>query len=508
MLLRRASCFLRASAFPKQLASARVLAPFSSLPDHEVMGLPALSPTMEAGTIGSWNVKEGDAFEAGSVIAEIETDKATMGFEAQDPGVVAKILVQPGSEVTVGTPILVVVDDADDAAALVAQFAGFAAEGGPEGGQQAAPPPAGAPATGPPSASQPAGVEVAGRTVPGEHLLMPAASHLAKSKGIDVTALAGSGRGGRITKGDVLQALARGTAFPALAPAAPAQVAAGAALPAPAAPAQAIAASPAVSSSVPPPPLAVAGLPPTTEAPGEDVKASTMRKVIAKRLTQSKAGVPHYFVSAECELDAILEFRKRLAKEQGVKVSVNDLIIKSASLALRDVPEMNASFNPSTGLAELNETVDVSVAVATPGGLITPIVTNADKRGLSDITATVRELAGRAREGKLQPHEFQGGTFSVSNLGMFGVAEFSAVVNPPQAVIMAVGGGVRQVLPALKNQPNSEGGEGGKAPPGVRVATVMTARVSCDRRVGDEALAGLFLQSFKNYMAAPERLLL
>jgi pyruvate dehydrogenase E2 component (dihydrolipoamide acetyltransferase) len=230
-------------------------------------------------------------------------------------------------------------------------------------------------------------------------------------------------------------------------------------------------------------------------APFEETKASTMRKVIAKRLTASKAGVPHMYASAECELDAVLAFRKKLAADHGVKVSVNDFVIRCAALALRDVPELNASWDDKRLQPQLSPSVDVSVAVATPGGLITPIVTGAHARGLADIGAVVGELAGRAREGKLQPHEYQGGTFSVSNLGSYGVAEFSAVVNPPQAVIMAVGGGVRTVKPGLVGE------DGVRAPP--RGATVMTARVSVDRRVGDEALAGQFLQAFQLYMNQP-----
>jgi len=461
---------------------------------------------MEVGTIGTWNLKAGDSFNAGDVIAEIETDKATMGFEAQDPGVVAKILVEAGQEIAVGIPVVVIVDDADDASALVAAFADFTAEGGGGGAVAAAEEaPAAANPAGTASGASVAAVE--GRSVAEEYLLMPSASHLAASHGLDVRSLAGSGKGGRITKGDLLSALAAGTAFPPRLPAEPlalplvapsaaaAVVVAGtqeevqAVVLAPTAAALASAAAKAT------PPLAV-GEVLTTNAPGEDTNASTMRKIIAKRLTESKGGVPHCYCSVECELDTLLAFRKTLAQDHDVKVSVNDLIIRSAALALRDVPEMNASFDPVAGKPKLNSTIDVSVAVATPGGLITPIVTAADKRGLSDITEVVRELAGRARLGKLLPHEFQGGTFSVSNLGMFGVGEFSAVINPPQAVIMAVGGGVPTVVP---------GRNPGDKP---RVASVMTARISVDRRVGDEALSGQFLQAFQAYMSQPQLLML
>lgn len=217
-----------------------------------------------------------------------------------------------------------------------------------------------------------------------------------------------------------------------------------------------------------------------------------MRKVIAKRLTESKAGVPHFYTSVACEIDAGLALRKRMAAEHGVKFSVNDLVIRASALALRDVPEANAAWH---GVARTNAGVDVSVAVATPSGLITPIVVGADKLGLLGITQVVGDLATRAKSGKLKPEEYQGGTFTISNLGMFGIREFSAIVNPPQAAILAVGGGVAKVVPG---GPDS-------AP---RVATVMTARLSADRRVLDEALAAQFLQVFQHYMTNPSLMML
>lgn len=298
---------------------------------------------------------------------------------------------------------------------------------------------------------------------------MPAAAHLANSKGIDVTSLAGSGKGGRITKGDVLTALAAGATFPA-------KAAAGA--PAPFAQLPRVAFD---ASSVP-----------TTGAPYEDEPASTMRKVIAKRLTESRAYVPHGFTTMSADLAAVGALRKSLAADYGVKVSVNDVVIKAAALALRDVPRANSSWDGATCVP--NASVDISVAVATPSGLITPIVTDAAGKGLTVISSEVRDLATRARDGKLKPEEFQGGTFTVSNLGMFGISEFSAVVNPPQACILAVGGGVNRV--------KSDGAGGAVG------VTEMTSRLSSDRRVVDEPTAAQFMQAFAYYIAHPKLLVL
>jgi pyruvate dehydrogenase E2 component (dihydrolipoamide acetyltransferase) len=226
-----------------------------------------------------------------------------------------------------------------------------------------------------------------------------------------------------------------------------------------------------------------------------------MRKVIARRLTESKREVPHYYTSVEVELDNVMKLRKMLVADHDIKVSVNDVIIRCAALALRDVPEVNGTYDPKSGSVKLQDTIDVSVAVATPTGLITPIVPETDKLGLSEITEKVRDLAGRARDGKLAPGEYQGGTFCISNLGMFGIDEFSAVINPPQAAIMAVGGGIKRIVPT----PYVDGAEEQPKP---SIKTIMTARLSADRRVVDEATASLFLSAFKHYITKPELLLL
>jgi pyruvate dehydrogenase E2 component (dihydrolipoamide acetyltransferase) len=313
-------------------------------------------------------------------------------------------------------------------------------------------------------------------------------------RGLDATGLKGTGKGGRVTKGDVLAAIQNGTPMPALKVVAIESVAS--------APATAPAAAPAPTPQVSSTPKADLPLP-EVESYGtfEDVANNNMRKVIAKRLTESKREVPHFYTSMEIELDNVMKLRKKLVTEHDIKVSVNDVIIRCCSLALRDVPEVNGTYDPKTDTVKLQDTIDVSVAVATPTGLITPIVPQTDKLGLSEITDKVRDLAGRAREGKLKPEEYQGGTFCISNLGMFGIDEFSAVINPPQAAIMAVGGGTRRIVPT----PYVDGAE---VQPKPAIKTIMTARLSADRRVVDEATASLFMSAFKHYITKPELLLL
>lgn len=338
------------------------------------------------------------------------------------------------------------------------------------------------------------------REVAAEFALLPSARHLSESKGVDATGLAGTGKGGRVTKGDVLKALASGVELPRLAKshgsnveATPPEVPKAAALPTPASANAAAPAAPAqevVLSEVQP------------SGTFHDAPNNAMRKIIAKRLTESKRDVPHFYTSVEIDLDAVLELRKEWAKKHDVKVSVNDFVLKACAMALRDVPEVNASYSIKTQTVSVTPTIDISVAVATPTGLITPIVTQIDKRGLVDITSKVRDLATRARDGKLKPEEYQGGTFTVSNLGMFGIEEFSAVINPPQAAILAVGGGIRKVVPTpyvdglpLEEQPKPE------------IKTMMTARLSADRRVVDEPTAALFMQALKIYLGQPKMLM-
>ncbi|KAL3941014.1 MAG: hypothetical protein SGBAC_004555 [Bacillariaceae sp.] len=446
-------------------------------PDHALLPMPALSPTMEIGTIAKWELQEGDEFSAGTVLCSVETDKATMDFELQDDGFLAKILAEgPGAaDIPVGAPIAVVVEEEEN----ISAFSDYVLE--TEAPVAAAP--AASESEAPDTSSALATVD---REVAEEHVLLPSARFLAESKGLDATGLPGSAKGGRVTKGDVLAAIANGTVMPPLAKttAAPA----------------ASTAQPA--AAIPADPLSDLEIPPVdTMGTFEDVANNNMRKVIARRLTESKRDVPHYYTSMEVELDDVLKLRKRLVADHDVKVSVNDVIIRCCSLALRDVPEVNGTYDPKADAVKLQDSIDVSIAVATPTGLITPIVPNTDKLGLSDITDAVRDLAGRAREGKLAPEEYQGGTFCVSNLGMFGIDEFSAVINPPQAAILAVGGGSRRVVPT----PYIDGAEEQPKP---SVKTIMTARLSADRRVVDEATAALFMSAFKHYISKPELLLL
>ncbi|CBJ29861.1 Dihydrolipoamide S-acetyltransferase [Ectocarpus siliculosus] len=409
---------------PRQTARA-----LTSGVDFTVVNMPALSPTMESGTVTEWHKSPGDELSAGDVICDVETDKATVAFDVQDDGVLARIISEAGSgEVSVGSPVAVIVEDADAYAAFVK-------------------------------------ADAAG-----------------ESKGIDASSLEGTGKGGRITKADLVLALAKGVEFPAAAKAASSQA------PAPAT--AAAAAQPAAAAAAAAPPV----VPSSSSGDFVDEPANNIKKITAKRLTQSKAEVPHLYVSMACEVDGLMAFRKALQKEHDVKVSVNDIIIRSAALALRDVPEANAKW--SGGARQSGESIDISVAVATPTGLITPIVTDADQRGLSNISGKVRDLATRARDRQLKPEEFQGGSFTVSNLGMFGINEFSAVINMPQACILAVGGGAPKVKP---------GREAGDKP---RVCSEVTVRLSADRRVVDEAIAAQLLQSFKHYMETPELLLM
>ena len=327
---------------------------------------------------------------------------------------------------------------------------------------------------------------------------MPSARHLSQSKGLDATVLEGTGKDGRITKGDVILALKNGVELPPLTKTVEASTTTAATTNT----------TTAAAAPSPPPPVTTQSLEDvtiptiTTSGSYEDVKNNNMRKVIARRLTESKSSVPHFYSTVEIELDNIMALRKKL-KEKDIKVSVNDLIIRGSALALRDVPEVNASYSEANGgEVKSSSSVDISVAVATPGGLITPIVPNTDKLGLVGISDKVKDLATRARDGKLSPEEYQGGTFCISNLGMFGISEFSAVINPPQAAILAVGGGVKKVV---VNTPYVDGAEEQEKP---SVKNVMSARLSADRRVVDEATVALFLSALKCYLNKPELLLL
>jgi pyruvate dehydrogenase E2 component (dihydrolipoamide acetyltransferase) len=444
--------------------------------------MPALSPTMSEGTLARWRKKEGEKVEPGEVIAEIETDKATMEFETADEGVLAKILVPEGTEgVKVGEPIAILLEEGEDASALEAAPAKAAAAAGtassPAPDTTAAEAPPSAPASPAPAAAAPAtaaAAPAASRTDGERIFASPLARRMAEQAGLDLRAIRGSGPHGRIVKADIERALAEREAKPAAAerPAAPAAAPAAATAAAPAAPA---APSPALLQPIP-------------NMEFEELPLTNMRKVIARRLTEAKQQIPHFYLTIDCELDALLELRSRLNARPGAdyKLSVNDFVIKAVALAIRRKPDVNASFGGDR--IYRYRSIDISVAVATPGGLITPIVREADRKGLSTISNEMRELAARAREGKLKPEEFQGGGFSISNLGMYGIREFAAVINPPQACILAVGAGEKRAV--VKNDE-------------LAIATVMTCTLSVDHRVVDGALGAEFLQEFKTLIEDP-----
>jgi pyruvate dehydrogenase E2 component (dihydrolipoamide acetyltransferase) len=456
--------------------------------------MPALSPTMEEGTLAKWLVKEGDTVAAGDLLAEIETDKATMEFEAVDEGTIAKILVAEGTdEVKVGTVIALIAGEGEEAGATasaaasgptaakepVAKHAQSDAAGVVEGdggetgaGQPATPAPAPTPevkgygANPAEDASLAAAVAPKAEAAPqpradgGERVkASPLARRLAEQRGIDLSGLAGSGPGGRIVKADVDSAAGK--------PAASAQASAPA-------PAQAPAAAP--SYAVP-------------EIPHEVSKLSNMRKTIARRLTESKQNVPHIYLTVDIRLDSLLKLRSELnatLEPRGVKLSVNDLMIKALAAALIEVPECNVQFTGSELVTF--KRADISVAVSIPNGLITPVITEADTRSLSSISTSMKDLAARARDGKLKPEEYQGGTASLSNMGMYGISVFSAVINPPQGMIMAIGAGEKRSYVVDDS---------------LQIATVMSATGSFDHRAIDGADGARLMQAFKRLVESP-----
>ncbi len=425
--------------------------------------MPALSPTMEEGTLAKWLVKEGDTVSSGDLLAEIETDKATMEFEAVDEGTIGKILIAEGTEgVKVNTAIAVLLEDgesADDIGATPA--AAPAAAPAADAGSEAAAPAA---ATEAPAPAPAAPVKADG----GRIFASPLARRIAAQKGLDLAQISGSGPHGRIVKADVEGATAT----------APAAAPASAAAPAPAA-----AAAPAGPSAD-----MVARMYETREY--EEIKLDGMRKTIAARLGEAKQTIPHFYLRRDINLDALLKFRGQLNKQlesRGVKLSVNDFIIKAVANALQQVPECNAVWAGDRVL-QLKPS-DVAVAVAIEGGLFTPVLQDADTKSLSALSTEMKDLAARARERKLAPHEYQGGTFAVSNLGMFGIDNFDAIVNPPHAGILAVGTGTKK--PVV--------GDDGE----LTVATIMSVTMSVDHRVIDGALGAQLLQAIVDNLENP-----
>lgn len=423
--------------------------------------MPALSPTMEEGTLAKWLVKEGDSVSSGDLLAEIETDKATMEFEAVDEGVIGKILVAEGTQnVAVNQPIAILLAEGESV--------------GDIGASASAPAPtSGAPASAPVAA--PAGSPPAARAAPvaadGSRIFAsPLARRIAANKGLDLKTLKGSGPHGRIVKADVEGAT--------VAAAAPAPVATSAAKAAPA-------------------PVAVPAGPSTdivlrtyADRKFEEIALDGMRKTVAARLTEAKQTIPHFYLRRDVRLDALLKFRSTLNKQlesRGVKLSVNDFIIKASALALQQVPEANRVW-AGDRMLQLKPS-DVAVAVAVDGGLFTPVLKDAEMKSLSALSAEMKDLATRARNRKLAPHEYVGGTFAISNLGMFGIDSFDAVINPPHGAILAVGAGVKK--PVV--------GDDGE----LSVATVMSLTLSVDHRVIDGALGARLLGAIVDSLENP-----
>jgi len=430
--------------------------------------MPALSPTMEEGTLAKWLVKEGDDVKSGDILAEIETDKATMEFEAVDEGKIAKILVPEGTDgVKVGAPIAIMAGEGESVDASAAPKADTpppaAPKGAPEPKADATPKTAPSPQAPVETPAAPAQPAVSTRADGDRVKASPLARRLAQAQNIDLSNLQGSGPGGRIVRADVDAAVGKAPAAPAGASAAAPQ--------------------PALSGH------AVLPGPMEQAIPHEAIKLSNIRKTIARRLTESKQQIPHIYLTVDIQLDALLKLRGELntgLESRGVKLSVNDLLIKALAQALIEVPECNVSF-AGDQLFKYSR-ADISVAVSIPAGLITPIIVGADTKSVSAISTEMKDLAGRAKEGKLQPPEYQGGTASLSNMGMYGIKNFEAVINPPQGMIMAIGAGEKR--PYVIND-------------SLQIATVMSATGSFDHRAIDGADGARLMQAFKRLVENP-----
>lgn len=459
----------------------------------KILEMPKLSPTMEEGVLSAWHKKEGEAVAVDDLLAEVETDKATMEFRSFDKGTLLKILVPAGAQVKLGQPVAVVGNAGEDVAALANQVGSGGAAAAPQasgpGGQVPPPAPQATPTqpppetVAPPAQRKPPVGNVLERTSyfapsgeapspDGEGrsrarvLASPYVRKVAREMGIDLQGAQGSGPGGRVVASDLEGIRARASAAIVRAPAAPATV------------------------------------PEAVDETVEVRRLSPMRKVIARRLTESKATVPHFYLSIDVDASELVKLREQINAEiaaqapavngegQALKVSFNDLLIKACAVALVRVPECNASFSPEAIL--IHKRVDISVAVAIPDGLVTPVVRHADQKSIVAIAREVRELAGRARARKLKPEEMADGTFSISNLGMFGIDEFAAVINPPEGAILAVGQ-VREV-PAVSNG-------------AIVVGRRMTMTLSCDHRVVDGAVGAAFLAELRRLVERPLRVL-
>lgn len=447
--------------------------------------MPALSPTMEEGKIVEWLVQPGEAFEEGDVLCMVETDKASVAFETLDAGVMGKIVQPAGAVVEVNKLIAFMVDEGEDWENAVYEVEEEGASAPAQTQTQSqAPPPAAA-------AAAPASVVTTSKSAD-LHDQVPSVRLLAIQYGLDLANVPGTGPKG-ITKGDIKKYIAANNLQPvATEPKKAETVTKVAAAPV-------AASAPALAASTPPPtPRSSTPPPPAAAGTFNDVEITQMRSIIAKRLTESKTTIPHQYTSIACEMSNIISLRKTL-KEKNIKVSVNDFIIKAVAMALRKNPKLNQVIAGAE--ANVSETVDISVAVATDTGLITPIVKTADQKGLTEVSSTVADLAGRAKAKKLKPEEFMGGSFTISNLGMFGIREFSAVINPPQVCIMAVGGNTRKLLPTENNlNPTEE--------TVYDWGNFMTVQLSSDARFVEQQDCVDFLESFKANMEDPINMLI
>ncbi|KAJ2503001.1 pyruvate dehydrogenase complex dihydrolipoamide acetyltransferase component (E2) [Coemansia sp. RSA 1972] len=464
---------IRASA--RQMSTARVpsrstvlrTTPFvgarqyssKSYPEHQLVGMPALSPTMTQGNVGQWQKQVGDKIEPGDVLVEIETDKAQMDFEYQEEGYLAKILAPTGTkDLGIDEPVAIIVENEADVAAFADYSPGAKAE--PvvqEAAKEAVKE----------TAATPAKTEAAPAVESGDRIFAsPLAKMLAKEKNIDLAQVKGTGPRGRIVKADI-----EGFVAPVAEKAAPA-------------PAKAAKPAPKAAPAAP------------VSAGFTDIPLTNMRKVIATRLTEAKSTIPHYYLTQNITMDNVNKLRKSLnsAANGSYKLSVNDFVIKAAASALRDVPDVNSSWQGE--FVRQHHHADIAVAASTPAGLITPIVRTCDAKGLKAISSEVRDLVARARANKLKPEEFQGGSFTVSNLGMFGISSFSAIINPPHAAILSVGTTeTKLVLDEASEK-------------GFKAVENMSVQLSADHRVVDGATGALFLKAFKGYLENPLTMLL
>lgn len=435
---------------------------FSSTGSHIVLTMPALSPTMNQGNIVKWRKQEGDKINVGDVLCDIETDKATLEYESLEEGYLAKILTPEGSkDVLVGQPIAITVEDPNEIKNIPADIAKKGEVKEEKSTEVVEHKESSSPNT-------------------GFSRISPSAKLLITEYGLEASSLEASGPRGTLLKGDVLKTIkssGKGSKQACKPPQEKASVSA--------------------QTVQSPHVLPQSGTPSISNA-YEDLPNSQIRKVIAKRLLESKHGTPHLYLSSDVILDPLLAFRKELKDQHNVKVSVNDIVIKAVALALKNVPEANGYWNDEKGEASLCDSIDISIAVATEKGLMTPIVRNADQKTLSAISSEVKELAEKARAGKLAPHQFQGGTFSISNLGMFPVDRFCAIINPPQACILAVGRGNKVVEPVI-------GTDGIEEP---AIVTKMSLTLSADHRVFDGRVGGKFLSALAANFSDVRRLLL